>query len=259
MRNTKKAFTLVELIVVITILAILATVAFVSLGGQTDNARNTVKKDAISKLATAVDNAKVNGISMLAFAADNVNNLTAGNIGGQDVVTLSGSNTYKAGKINYTALDVNKDDFMDTALNNEYRVGVTTLNGGKFQFAATLKDDAGLTAYIAWNYSPRPIEALAWTIANWEKNFTLTNATDIKKLVKGDTVVITWEPAGTTFVIKAVSPDYMQLTLDNPVTADRTEISLNKLAAETTEVAGLISDKTVHSVPVTATGTGTAY
>jgi prepilin-type N-terminal cleavage/methylation domain-containing protein len=55
MRNTKKAFTLVELIVVITILAILATVAFVSLGGQTDNARNTVKKDNLGKLASAVE------------------------------------------------------------------------------------------------------------------------------------------------------------------------------------------------------------
>jgi prepilin-type N-terminal cleavage/methylation domain-containing protein len=42
--NNKKAFTLVELIVAITILAILATVAFVSLGGQTDNSRNVVKK-----------------------------------------------------------------------------------------------------------------------------------------------------------------------------------------------------------------------
>jgi prepilin-type N-terminal cleavage/methylation domain-containing protein len=44
MKNTRKAFTLVELIVVITILTILATVAFISLGGQTNNAKNTIKK-----------------------------------------------------------------------------------------------------------------------------------------------------------------------------------------------------------------------
>jgi prepilin-type N-terminal cleavage/methylation domain-containing protein len=77
MRNTKKAFTLVELIVVITILAILATVAFVSLGGQTDNARNTVKKDKLGKLATSVENARTNGLSLSAFLANSNNDLTS--------------------------------------------------------------------------------------------------------------------------------------------------------------------------------------
>jgi prepilin-type N-terminal cleavage/methylation domain-containing protein len=37
----KKAFTLVELIVVITILAILGTIAFISLQGNTQDAKNT--------------------------------------------------------------------------------------------------------------------------------------------------------------------------------------------------------------------------
>jgi prepilin-type N-terminal cleavage/methylation domain-containing protein len=42
MRNTKKqAFTLVELIVVITILAILGTIAFISLQGYSQDAKNS--------------------------------------------------------------------------------------------------------------------------------------------------------------------------------------------------------------------------
>ncbi|MGB2110634.1 MAG: type IV pilin protein [Patescibacteria group bacterium] len=36
----KKAFTLVELIVVITILAVLATIGFISMSGYTQSARN---------------------------------------------------------------------------------------------------------------------------------------------------------------------------------------------------------------------------
>jgi prepilin-type N-terminal cleavage/methylation domain-containing protein len=71
MRNTKKAFTLVELIVVITILAILATVAFVSLGGQTDNAKNTIKKDNLAKLTTSIENARVNTVMLSAFVDPN--------------------------------------------------------------------------------------------------------------------------------------------------------------------------------------------
>jgi len=75
MRNTKKAFTLVELIVVITILAILATIAFISLGGQTDKARNTVKKDAVAKLATSIDNGVVNGLSLSSFIGDTTSSM----------------------------------------------------------------------------------------------------------------------------------------------------------------------------------------
>jgi len=55
MRNTKKAFTLVELIVVITILAILGTIAFISFGGQTAGARNTKVTSDIRNIASAIE------------------------------------------------------------------------------------------------------------------------------------------------------------------------------------------------------------
>ena len=53
--NKKKAFTLVELIVVITILAILWTIAFISLQGYSRNARDSVRISDISRLETSLE------------------------------------------------------------------------------------------------------------------------------------------------------------------------------------------------------------
>ena len=48
--NSKKAFTLVELIVVITILAILSTLAFVSFGNFASDARDAKRKSEIQNI-----------------------------------------------------------------------------------------------------------------------------------------------------------------------------------------------------------------
>jgi len=57
MRNTKKAFTLVELIVVITILAILGTIAFISLQGYSGEAKNSKVTSDLRNIASAIETA----------------------------------------------------------------------------------------------------------------------------------------------------------------------------------------------------------
>ena len=54
-RNTKKAFTLVELIVVITILAILGTIAFISLQGYSGEAKNSKVTSDLRNIASAIE------------------------------------------------------------------------------------------------------------------------------------------------------------------------------------------------------------
>nr|MDD3720259.1 type II secretion system protein [Candidatus Gracilibacteria bacterium] len=49
-KNSKKAFTLVELIVVITILAILGSIAFISLQSYTKNARDGQRLSDINNI-----------------------------------------------------------------------------------------------------------------------------------------------------------------------------------------------------------------
>ena len=55
MKFSKKAFTLVELIVVITILAILGTIAFISLQGYSQEASNSKVVSDIRTLISAIE------------------------------------------------------------------------------------------------------------------------------------------------------------------------------------------------------------
>lgn len=60
-KSTKKAFTLVELIVVITILAILGTIAFISLSGYSAEARDSRRVTNISNLTDKINIELVKG------------------------------------------------------------------------------------------------------------------------------------------------------------------------------------------------------
>ncbi|MDR0772641.1 MAG: type II secretion system GspH family protein [Candidatus Peribacteria bacterium] len=53
-KSTKRAFTLVELIVVITILAILGTIAFISLQGYSADARNSKRQNDVNSIAQKI-------------------------------------------------------------------------------------------------------------------------------------------------------------------------------------------------------------
>lgn len=51
----KKGFSLVELLVVITIIAILSVVAYTAVGGQTANARNAKRQEALAAIQSALE------------------------------------------------------------------------------------------------------------------------------------------------------------------------------------------------------------
>jgi len=199
----------VELIVVITILAILATVAFVSLGGQTDNARNTVKKDKLGKLATSIENARTNGLSLSAFASGVTANQISGTIAGTWVIV---GKDYNAGDINLTALDVKAEDFTDGETNS-FKYGYTTKASGKYELAATIKEGDLQKAYVVGTFQPRGTDTITGTgtVKNGKTYIALHNATDIKKLGYGDYIK---NASNVEWTIIAVSPDYMTLTVN---------------------------------------------
>jgi len=119
MKNTKKAFTLVELIVVITILAILGTIAFISLQGYSQDAKNTkVTSDVWQLIAaietkTAANNWIALGDTIETNAAYEITNWASSSnqVNSWTTVYNTWTFVYHAGTINYAKLWIKPEDF----------------------------------------------------------------------------------------------------------------------------------------------------
>lgn len=157
MRNTKKqAFTLVELIVVITILAILGTIAFISLQGYSQDAKNSKVTSDVSSLAQKVNikTTEANGSTLAELLKANstvsANNSAAGTWAW---IAISASN-YKVGNLDFAELGEDRNKFSDEATGKDYLYaylaeGRTAL----YSVAGQIKDAAGnYTAVVKWNY-----------------------------------------------------------------------------------------------------------
>lgn len=148
MRNTKKAFTLVELIVVITILAILGTIAFISLQGYSGEARDSKRLSNVNDLIKKVniETSKGTALSSLLTSVSSETKTIAGVTG-----------TWVQGIVNFTWVKENRDDFTDTI--NDVKVDYPTAyaQGGsgtgayKFMQIATI-NEAKNQAVVVGNY-----------------------------------------------------------------------------------------------------------
>lgn len=158
MKSTKKAFTLVELIVVITILAVLATVAFISLTGYSQDAKNSKVASDIRSLVSAIEAGSAKGDFTV---KDIVNTTLATSHGITDVansgtITLTSvaiAGTYDVGTVDFPTIKQNGDDFKDSD-ENEYLVAfVSSGSFAGYNVAGQTKNSAGTAlAYIAGNY-----------------------------------------------------------------------------------------------------------
>ncbi len=237
----KKAFTLVELIVVITILAILATVAFVSLWGQTDNARNTIKKDNLAKLTTSIENARINTVMLSSFIDPTWWTWSRLDSTAQIWWTwVTAWVDYDAWDVNIRILDMKAADFKDW--NHNYKYWYTFKKWWKYELAATIKQWDFQKAYVIWIYQPRLNLSLSGSFSSGNKSFVLDKTKDIKKLYKWDYIKdSSWNIAKIIWF----SNNYMILYLSN------NSLSWNTISlANTPEVAGLIKS-TVTWNPVT--------
>ena len=240
MNPSKKAFTLVELIVVITILAILWTVAFVSLQEYATYARNAVRLDGISKVATVVQVKTQAWIWVMSFVGSG-NEVPLAQIWWTTAIV---GNDYKAWDINTTALEIKGEDFSDPVNDNLFLIWATTKKWVQYEVASSVEDSWSDRAIVNANYEPRASETLVWTGILLENTFTLSDTRDINKLFKWDTISWTGVPTDTT--VKSISNDGLTITLSNDFSVDSNDIQL-----ATHETSGLIIS--VNGViPVTA-------
>ena len=162
MKNTKKAFTLVELIVVITILAILATVAFVSLSWYSQDAKNSKVKSDIATLRGAIETSLTKGtvsIGNLVWTPITANQINTTNTVAYTTSTWAiatgalSSFTYSVWEINFGALRQNGENFKDPD-DKQYLVATASTGAtAYYQVLWQVKNQAGnYTAVVDWNY-----------------------------------------------------------------------------------------------------------
>lgn len=142
MKKVQKGFTLVELIVVITILAILGTIAFISLQGYSQDAKNSKVSSDIRTLASAIE-------TKLTESSISIHDLNddsgAGTYDGHGIltntntfasgVTLSGA-THEVGNIAFSTLGQNGEDFTDPN-GQEYIIATLTQTANNPNTAST--------------------------------------------------------------------------------------------------------------------------
>lgn len=251
MRNTNKGFTLVELIVVITILAILGTIAFISLGSYTADARNSKRLDGISKIATAVDNGLIGGSSILAFSTDSANQLSPLAVGGTGSVVDA---DYNAGAPNATALKINIEQFQDPSTATPYPIAVARAAGGVFETAATVEEGSARRAKVIGNYTPRKGSSTGSIVVNGPANGSgsgttkaiLASVSDINFFKTGD--IVSGSVSGTDLVVQNISSDGNTITLSDIFTGTELYLSVE-------ESTGLMMG--FDTAAVTGTGTVT--
>lgn len=155
MINTKKqAFTLVELIVVITILAILGTIAFISLQGYSQDAKNSKVTSDIASLAQKVT-IRTTDVANATTLPDLVNTWATNEIAAWNRSFNSGSTniSYWVGNINFTELQESGDKFKDPEGKDYIAAYAIDWKFVTFQIAWQIKDSAWIyTAKINWNY-----------------------------------------------------------------------------------------------------------
>ena len=241
MRNTRNAFTLVELIVVITILAILGTIAFIYLQGYSADARNSKRTEDLNSIVKSIEIKVSNGSNLLSFvtAGDEVG---AFSVAGADVI--AGTN-YQAGIPNYSAVGIKSTDFTDPSDASDYRIGLTTKKDGEYEIAATMENGSGdKSALIVGTYSPRTQDVLTGATIPFAGTKIVLQDADINKIKRWDVIFADGTTATLTGTVTVVSRDGKTLTVDQTLTW-----STISLAA--TETLGLIEDKDESGTPVT--------
>jgi len=149
-RNTKKAFTLVELIVVITILAVLGTIAFISLQGYSGEARDSKRLSDVNNLVKKVNIELSKGTSLTSL-------ITASGSSVTKTINSSSNTGVVQWVVNFLTIKENKADFQDKVWSTavDYRaafaIGGTGTNAYKFMQISTVSEALN-NAVVVGNY-----------------------------------------------------------------------------------------------------------
>lgn len=235
-KTTNKAFTLVELIVVITILAILGTIGFMSIKGYTSEANNAKISSDLTTIQRGLETKVAEGGSLMAFVTGwSTNDVSTISLAG---TTTNSGPTYQVGNPNYNALGVKQSEFVDPN-ENEYRIAATTTGGGRIELSAVIMLEWVRTSIVKGSYNPR--DTTAYTVSLVNGMIVVLDGAGTNAFKKGDTITLT----SGNYVVSSVKRDGITLKLATiPATTDEGWTASLTLA----ETAGMIADRSSDAV-----------
>lgn len=161
----KKAFTLVELTVVLFILSIISTIAFMSFVWFSRDARNAKRISDINNIRTLVDVWISNSLTMDSFVDGTWSTITWNNIrmyGKEGYDSLSGS--YIAWDVSYNILWIKADNFRDPRNDTLYKIWVDAKNK-QFEVAATIESGEDIyDSVVVWDWRARSTNSSIWYV-----------------------------------------------------------------------------------------------
>lgn len=215
MKN-KNAFTLVELIVTISILAILATLWALSFLWYQVDARNTKRGTDLKNLHSKIETSLLQWLDLNKTLSETGSTLSGVNISFWGFLWSTNLPwKYAAWEIDYGAIGVVRDEFLDPKFNVPYVLWYSTFLK-KYQLAATVENQAGEYDIISsWNYGARKSNVVRANRSSISWNIFYAVEWDLKTLwfKVWDNV---WISATGEYIIKRIS--WSKAYLDRTVT-----------------------------------------
>ncbi|MDD2907072.1 MAG: type II secretion system protein [Candidatus Gracilibacteria bacterium] len=177
MQKNNKAFTLVELIVVITILAILGTIAFINLQGYGVGARDSKRLSDVVNIYKKINIELSKGTKLDKFLIGNsIGPLTInGNLGVRN-----------QGITNFLALNEDSDKFKDPKINLDYVLsysdGGTGTGAYKFIQVATISEEKNEAVVIGNYYKIQSLDSPS-LILNLDNEFVVDGGVDLPYII----------------------------------------------------------------------------
>ena len=178
-RTQNKAFTLVELIVVITILAILGTIAFISLQGYSWDAKNSKVTSDLKSIQTALEAKRTQDSTVtlrdfVTWDLSTDNGITWAVGSGATLATTN----YSIGNMDFVKLEQNGSEFKDgnSAWTPDYIYAATAVPGfSAFQLAGQIIEDDVKKARVIGNYYEVVTTDVDWLITASSDTAALEN------------------------------------------------------------------------------------
>lgn len=234
-KNTKKAFTLVELIVVITILAILASISYTSYQGYASDARNSKRQSDVRSIVSKINERTTVWMNVTNSVINNPNfevSTWAGvTFWGDPTWTSYNNNIYTAWTINFLALWL--DEITDPLSWESYSIWAVTRWWKRFEVAWVVETDNWNIAYVNWDYEARTLqEKEVDTFSTWDTTLVLLDSAwivgsdnelwfwhfkvwDIVEASADDWTVTSW----TSYTIRTISSDLSRITITPGINA----------------------------------------